>query len=111
MSALDFAMMVEDTHVETQLIEYRRRGPNSGFTGHGEGDLFAMALTDSLGDGLSMVYSVYDPAWSCVSLGTFMVLNHVARARRPGCLTSISAIGSPARRKSPTNPAFCRRSG
>ena len=84
MSALDFAMMVEDTHVETSLIEYRRRGPDSGFTGRGAGDLFAMALTDTLSDGLSMVYSVYDPGLELRSLGTFMVLDHIARARRLG---------------------------
>lgn len=84
MSALDFAMMVEDTHVQTHLIEYRRRGPDSGFTGRGEGDLFAMALTDTLSDGLSMVYSVYEPGLEPRSLGTFMVLDHVMRARRLG---------------------------
>lgn len=84
MSALDFAMMVEDTHVETSLIEYRRRGPDSGFTGRGAGDLFAMALTDTLSDGLSMVYSVYDPGLELRSLGTFMVLDHIARARQLG---------------------------
>ena len=84
MSALDFAMMIEDTHVETSLIEYRRRGPDSGFTGRGQGDLYAFALTDRLSDGLSMVYSVYDPALEARSLGTFMVLEHVERARKLG---------------------------
>jgi arginine-tRNA-protein transferase len=84
MSALDFAMMVEDTHVTTSLIEYRRRGPDSGFTGHGVGDLYAMALTDTLNDGLSMVYSVFDPSLEVRSLGTFMVLDHIARARQLG---------------------------
>ncbi len=29
MTALDFAMMVEDSHVETRMIEYRRRGPDT----------------------------------------------------------------------------------
>jgi arginyl-tRNA--protein-N-Asp/Glu arginylyltransferase len=82
MSALDFAMMVEDTHVETSLIEYRRRGPDSGFTGRGQGDLFAMALTDRLSDGLSMVYSVFDPSLEARSIGTFMVLDHIERARK-----------------------------
>ncbi|MEN5082446.1 arginyltransferase [Bosea sp. TWI1241] len=84
MSALDFAMMVEDTHVETSLIEYRRRGPDSGFTGRGTGDLYGFALTDRLSDGLSMVYSVYDPDLEPRSLGSFMVLDHVARARKLG---------------------------
>ena len=84
MSALDFAMMVEDTHVETALIEYRRRGPDSGFTGRGRGDLFAMALTDTLSDGLSMVYSVFDPSLEARSLGTFMILDHIERAKAMG---------------------------
>ena len=84
MSALDFAMMIEDTHVETSLVEYRRRGPDSGFTGRGQGDIFALALTDRLSDGLSMVYSVYDPDLELRSLGTFMVLDHVERARKLG---------------------------
>lgn len=35
MSVLDYAMMVEDSHVETAIVEYRRRGPDSGFTGRG----------------------------------------------------------------------------
>ena len=29
MSVLDYAMMVEDSHVETRMVEYRRRGPDS----------------------------------------------------------------------------------
>src|SRR5690606_2351396 len=57
MSVLDYAMMVEDTHVETRVIEYRRRGPDTFMTGRGEGELIAVALTDKMGDGLSMVYS------------------------------------------------------
>jgi len=57
MTVLDYAMMVEDSHVETRLVEYRRRGPDSTFNGRGTGDLLAVALTDVLSDGLSMVYS------------------------------------------------------
>jgi arginine-tRNA-protein transferase len=41
-----------------------------------------MALTDTLSDGLSMVYSVFDPSLEARSLGTFMVLDHIERARR-----------------------------
>ncbi len=84
MTALDYAMMVEDSHVETRLVEYRRRGPDSGFTGRGVGPLVATALTDVLGDGLSMVYSFYDAEAGDRSLGTFMILDHIARARRMG---------------------------
>ena len=61
MTVLDYAMMVEDSHVETRIVEYRRQGPDSSITGRGAGDLIAVALTDVLGDGLSMVYSFFDP--------------------------------------------------
>ena len=81
MTVLDYAMMVEDSHVETRIIEYRRRGPDSGITGRGQ-ELVAVALPDVLSDGLSMVYSFFDPSEESRSLGTFMILDHIARARR-----------------------------
>ncbi|GAB5507944.1 MAG: arginyltransferase [Rhizobiaceae bacterium] len=84
MTVLDYAMMVEDSHVETKVIEYRRRGPDSFVTGRGEGPLAAVALTDRMGDGLSMVYSFFDPALADRSLGTFMILDHIERARAAG---------------------------
>lgn len=84
MSVLDYAMMVEDTHVETRIIEYRRRGPDTFLTGRGEGELIAVALTDKMGDGLSMVYSFFNPEMEDRSLGTFLILDHIARARAAG---------------------------
>ncbi len=84
MTVLDYAMMVEDTHVNSRVIEYRRRGPDSFVTGHGEGPLVAVALSDFMADGYSMVYSFFDPAEDARSLGTFMILDHIARARRQG---------------------------
>lgn len=84
MSVLDYAMMVEDSHVETTIVEYRRRGPDSAINGRGVGPLLAVTLTDHLGDGLSMVYSFYDPDQVERSLGTYMILDHVARARNVG---------------------------
>ncbi|MET4632960.1 MULTISPECIES: arginyltransferase [Kaistia] len=84
MTVLDYAMMVEDTHVDTMLVEYRFRGPDSGITGQGEGPLIATALTDLLSDGLSMVYSFYEPDLIDRSLGTLMILDHIRRARRMG---------------------------
>lgn len=84
MTVLDYAMMVEDSHVDTNVIEYRRRGPDSGVTGKGQGDLIAVGLTDRMSDGLSMVYSYYDPVLAGGSLGTFMILDHIERARRLG---------------------------
>jgi arginine-tRNA-protein transferase len=84
MTVLDYAMMVEDSHVETRLVEYRRRGPDSSINGRGTGDLLAVALTDVLNDGLSMVYSFFEANEADRSLGTFMILDHIARARRMG---------------------------
>jgi len=75
MTVLDYAMMVEDSHIETRIIEYRLRG---------SGELLAIALTDVLGDGLSMVYSFFEPDQAARSLGTLMVLDHIARAQRMG---------------------------
>jgi leucyl-tRNA---protein transferase len=75
MTVLDYAMMVEDSHIETRIIEYRVRESK---------ELIAMALTDVLGDGLSMVYSFFEPDQAARSLGTFMVLDHIARAQAMG---------------------------
>jgi arginyl-tRNA--protein-N-Asp/Glu arginylyltransferase len=84
MTVLDYAMMVEDTNVSTTMIVYRFRGPDTGINGRGDGPVIATALTDVLADGLSMVYSFYDPEYSYRSLGTFMILDHVRRARKLG---------------------------
>jgi arginyl-tRNA--protein-N-Asp/Glu arginylyltransferase len=90
MTVLDYAMMVEDSHIETRIIEYRRRQPypppqaGEAAVGANRGDLVAVALTDVLGDGLSMVYSFFEPDEAARSLGTLMVLDHIARARRMG---------------------------
>jgi arginine-tRNA-protein transferase len=81
MTVLDYAMMVEDSHVETRIIEYRLREEGSLLRG---GRLIAVALTDLLNDGLSMVYSFFEPEEDARSLGTFMILDHIARARRMG---------------------------
>jgi arginine-tRNA-protein transferase len=83
MTVLDYAMMVEDSHIETRIIEYRRR-ENGALPGARGGDLVAIALTDVLGDGLSMVYSFFEPDQASRSLGTFMVLDHIERAQRMG---------------------------
>jgi arginine-tRNA-protein transferase len=82
MTVLDYAMMVEDSHVDTRLVEYRLRGPDTAITGRGTGRLLAVALTDVLNDGLSMVYSFFDPDYGSRSLGTLMILDHIQRARK-----------------------------
>jgi arginyl-tRNA--protein-N-Asp/Glu arginylyltransferase len=81
MSSLDFAMMVEDTHIDTVLTEYRARGRTGE---QGTGPLLAVCLTDRLADGLSLVYSFYDPEAARRSLGSFVILDHIEKARRLG---------------------------
>ena len=44
----------------------------------------AVCLTDVFDDGLSMVYSFYDPDLSALSLGTYVILDHIAIAREAG---------------------------
>ena len=79
MTILDYAAMVEQTPVDTQIYEYRDE----------DGSLLACALTDRLAGqgaraadtGLSMVYSFFDPAEPRRSLGSYMILDHVRLAR------------------------------
>jgi arginine-tRNA-protein transferase len=85
MSILDYSAMVDESFVDTRLIEYRLKPPISlAGPDQRQGPLIATALTDVLSDGLSMVYSFYDPAMTGRSLGTFMILDHIERARRMG---------------------------
>jgi arginyl-tRNA--protein-N-Asp/Glu arginylyltransferase len=79
MAMLDYAMMVEDSHVDSRLATYRLRESDGG-----PGRLVACCLTDVLDDGLSMVYSFYEPGAPQRSLGAYMILDHIARARALG---------------------------
>ncbi|CAL8980995.1 Putative arginyl-tRNA--protein transferase [Rhodoplanes serenus] len=83
MTVLDYAMMIEDSHVDTRLVEYRRGAGAAGGPGR-RGELVAVSLTDVLKDGLSMVYSFFEPDDGARSLGTLMILDHIARARGLG---------------------------
>jgi arginyl-tRNA--protein-N-Asp/Glu arginylyltransferase len=83
MSVLDYAMMVEDTHVNTKIIEYRLKVEGDGI-GLAKGPLISAALTDKMGDGLSMVYSYFDPDVADRSLGTFMILDHIRKVKERG---------------------------
>ena len=84
MTVLDYTMMIEDSHVDTSIIEYRRRGPDSEITGKGVGELVAAVLFDRLGDGNSMVYSFFNPNEHKRSLGIYLILDHIDRAQREG---------------------------
>ncbi|QCI67557.1 arginyltransferase [Phreatobacter stygius] len=84
MTVLDYALMVEDSHVTTRLVEYRRRDIDTSVTGRSKGDLVACVLTDILADGLSLVYSFFEPEFQARSLGTLVILDHIARAKAMG---------------------------
>jgi arginyl-tRNA--protein-N-Asp/Glu arginylyltransferase len=84
MSVLDYSMMVEDSHIDTVITEYRPRGIDTFITGRGEGPLLAACLTDRLADGLSLVYSFYAPDAANRSLGAFVIMDHIEKARRLG---------------------------
>ena len=82
MSVLDYAMMVEDSIIDTFMTEYRLAPPTAG--GKARPPLVAAALCDRLSDGISMVYSFYDPEAARRGLGTYMIVDHIAHARRLG---------------------------
>ncbi|MFO1247665.1 MAG: arginyltransferase [Alphaproteobacteria bacterium] len=71
MGLFDYVAMVEETPVDTHIVEYRKD----------DGTLVACALTDRLKDGLSMVYSFFHPGEDARSLGTYMILDHVRAAQ------------------------------
>jgi arginine-tRNA-protein transferase len=78
MSFTDYAAMVEETAVHTHIVEYRySAGPDRGA-------LAAAALVDVLGDGLSLVYSCFEPDEARRSLGIYTILDHVQQARAAG---------------------------
>lgn len=80
MDIFEFAAMIEETPVKSRVIEYRSAPPTPGAAR----PLIAVSLTDVLDDGLSMVYSFYDPDRHDASLGTYLILDHVEIARRAG---------------------------
>lgn len=75
----DYVAMVEDTAVRTHIVEYRLKSKDVG-----PGDLLACALVDVMSDGLSLVYSFYDPTIGRRSLGSFVILDHVIQAGLAG---------------------------
>jgi arginine-tRNA-protein transferase len=80
MDEIDYADMVEHTPVTSYVVEYRE--PSEGLM---PGRLVGACLTDRQGDGLSMIYSFYDPEHEARSgLGNYIILDHIRRAREDG---------------------------
>jgi arginyl-tRNA--protein-N-Asp/Glu arginylyltransferase len=74
----DFADMVEQSPVRTYIVEYREPSTNGR-----PGRLVGACLTDQQADGLSMIYSFFEPDNDRRSgLGTYIILDHIVRAGR-----------------------------
>ncbi len=77
MDEMDYADMVEQSPVNSVIVEYREPG-----TGGMPGRLVGCCLTDRQADGLSMIYSFFDTDQDVrPGLGNFIILDHIARAR------------------------------
>lgn len=74
MSLADYRSMVEDTPVDSRIVEFR----------DGAHRLMACVLTDWSADGISAVYSFFDPDQPARSLGSYMIIWLVREAVRNG---------------------------
>jgi arginine-tRNA-protein transferase len=70
----DYQSLVEDTPVETRLVEWRLADQS----------LVAVCLMDRVDTGLSAVYSFFQPTMNKRSLGTYMILWLIEQARAQG---------------------------
>nr|RDS96513.1 arginyltransferase [Cereibacter sphaeroides f. sp. denitrificans] len=79
MDIFEFAAMIEETPIRSRVIEYSRPGDTPS-----NRPLSAVCLTDIFDDGLSIVYSFYDPDLAGRSLGAYVILDHIEIAREAG---------------------------
>ncbi len=77
MDMFEFAAMIEETPIRSRIVEYTDATKDSHQPA-------AACLTDILDDGLSMVYSFFEPDLSSNSPGTFLILDHIEIARELG---------------------------
>ena len=76
----DYADMVEQSPVNSYVVEYREPATEGK-----RGRLIGACITDRQADGLSMIYSFFeagDPARP--SLGNYIIMDHILRARDAG---------------------------
>jgi arginine-tRNA-protein transferase len=80
MDGHDYADMVEQSPVDTVVVEYREPSVDGK-----PGRLVGCCLTDKQSDGLSMIYSFYEPDTAIRrGLGSYIILDHITRAGRAG---------------------------
>lgn len=75
MDVFEFAAMIEETPIRSRVVEYTDTDTST---------LAAVCLTDVLDDGVSMVYSFYQPGTPKRSMGTHIILDHIQIARDAG---------------------------
>ncbi len=68
-----YAAMITSSPIDTVLVEYRDNG-----------ELYGVILVDIQNDGLSLVYSFFDPAKQHLSPGSFMIMDCAAVAHHMG---------------------------
>ncbi len=68
-----YAHFLLQSNVETRLVEFREHG-----------FLRMVSIVDELADGLSSVYTFYDPDCASASLGSYNILWQIAEAKRRG---------------------------
>ena len=80
MTVLDYAMMVEDSHVTTKIVEYRRLGAA------GRGPATCSRSRSPTCSATACRWSTRSTSRTPAdrSLGTLMILDHISRARRMG---------------------------
>lgn len=78
MDIFEFAAMIEETPIRSRVVEYHRPAEDGGE------EITAVCLTDVLDDGVSMVYSFYEPSLERQSIGTHIILDHIEIAREAG---------------------------
>ncbi len=79
MDVFEFAAMVEETPIKSRVIEYSYQPDPEQ-----KDRLAAVCLTDVFDDGISMVYSFFEPDLTKNSLGTYVILDHIKIARDAG---------------------------
>ncbi|TCM86058.1 arginyltransferase [Rhodovulum steppense] len=80
MDIFEFAAMIEETPIRSRVVEYSA----APLPGSRHRPLAAVSLTDILDDGLSMVYSFYEPDRMRASVGSYVILDHIEIAREAG---------------------------